>query len=80
MADPNSDLDSSGQGEPLLPKAIETSICTSCNRHRIIVSGKGSVFLLCQLESPPNNWPKYPRQPVGSCHYFSEKVQEMNGN
>ncbi len=53
--------------EPLL----RDSVCLRCVDHRTIVSGKGSVFLLCQSEKVPREWPKYPRQPLFRCPYFS---------
>jgi hypothetical protein len=45
-----------------------SSICHTCGHLRIIRSGKGSVFLLCEAKPPVPDWPKYPRQPVFSCH------------
>ena len=52
--------------EPLLA----TSICLKCVSHRTVVSGRGSVFMLCQSESTPANWPKYPAQPLHQCRFF----------
>lgn len=46
------------------------SICLNCADHRSIVSGKGSVFILCQSQETPANWPKYPAHPVHRCKYF----------
>ena len=53
-------------GQPLLG----SSICLKCSSHRTIVSGKGSVFVLCQSDETPSNWPKYPAQPVQQCRYY----------
>ncbi|MFO0013390.1 MAG: hypothetical protein ACK553_11645 [Planctomycetota bacterium] len=50
---------------------LRSSICLDCRSHRTVVSGKGSVFLLCQSDDTPANWPKYPRQPVRQCPYFA---------
>gem|GEM_PF-886931 len=49
---------------------LEASLCGQCKQHRIIVSGKGSQFLLCQLGVSDPTWPKYPPQPVGACRRF----------
>ncbi len=52
--------------EPLL----RDSMCLQCADHRTIVSGRGSVFLLCQSSQVPKEWPKYPRQPMYRCPYL----------
>ena len=61
--------------EPLL----RDSVCLRCSDHRTIVSGKGSVFLLCQSEHVPKEWPKYPRQPLFRCPYM-RLAQESRTN
>ncbi len=43
------------------------SLCHRCAHVRIVESGKGSVFLMCQEPSLP----KYGPQPVRSCRGFS---------
>jgi len=78
--------DSTESNNPLEDKAVERnrladelaaqqslfsqSICLKCVDHRSIVSGKGSVFMLCQSQETPENWPKYPPQPMRRCKYF----------
>ncbi|MFY7878142.1 MAG: hypothetical protein ACOVQM_21980 [Pirellula sp.] len=52
--------------QPLLAQ----SVCLRCLDHRTIVSGKGSVFMLCQSQQTPSQWPKYPPQPLRQCGYF----------
>ena len=54
------------KASPLLSR----SICLQCADSRIILSGKGSVFLLCQSEAVPEEWPKYPRQPLARCPFI----------
>ena len=49
---------------------LATSICLGCVSHRTVVSGRGSVFMLCQSENSPASWPKYPVQPLQQCSYF----------
>ena len=46
------------------------SLCERCERLRVIVSGKGSRFLLCQHSTVDGRYPKYPRQPVRACGAF----------
>jgi hypothetical protein len=44
---------------PEFPQAV----CHRCRHLRVITSGKGSTFLMCQEPSLP----KYPPQPVMHC-------------
>jgi hypothetical protein len=55
---------------------LRDSVCLLCQDHRTIVSGRGSVFLLCQSQKTPAFWPKYPRQPLGECPYLSPPSNE----
>lgn len=43
------------------------SLCHRCRYLRLVESGKGSVFLMCQEPTLP----KYGPQPVRSCRGFS---------
>ena len=42
------------------------SLCHRCRKLRLVHSGKGSTFLMCQAPELP----KYPRQPVLACPKF----------
>ena len=53
-----------------LPMLLQQSICSRCIERKIVRSGKGSVFLLCQIGVSNPNWPKYPPQPVRRCPKF----------
>ncbi len=46
------------------------SVCIRCTNHRTIVSGTGSVFMLCQSKAISAGWPKYPPQPLLLCPHF----------
>lgn len=46
---------------------VPAGLCASCLNHRRIVSGKGSVFMLCELASQDPRFPRYPRLPVLRC-------------
>jgi hypothetical protein len=54
------------------------SLCKSCTNARKIVSGKGSVFLLCQLAQTDKRYPKYPPQPVIRCDGYEENEEGSN--
>ncbi len=53
-----------------LPPVLRSSLCSRCTQSRIITSGKGSVFLLCQIGVSQATWPKYPPQPIQRCQKF----------
>ncbi len=59
------------QEEIALPQVLLQSLCVRCEQRRIIRSGKGSVFLLCQFGIVDPRWPKYPPQPVQRCPKFT---------
>ena len=43
------------------------SLCHRCVHLRVVRSGRGSTFLMCQHP----DLPKYPRQPVAACPGFT---------
>jgi hypothetical protein len=43
------------------------SLCATCQNVRVIVSGKGSRFFLCQKSQHDERYAKYPPQPVVRC-------------
>jgi hypothetical protein len=52
------------------------NLCESCAHRRVIVSGKGSRFLLCLLSKTDSRYPKYPRQPVRRCSGYEARRDE----
>jgi hypothetical protein len=60
-----------------LPKA---GLCVVCYYHKVVISAKGSLFVLCQLAKSDSQFTKYPHLPVLSCpgfkHQNKEKVAE----
>jgi hypothetical protein len=42
-------------------------LCDSCRHQRIVRTGRGSVFTLCERSKIDPDFPKYPRVPVTSC-------------
>jgi hypothetical protein len=51
------------------PLPFPDSLCHRCVHLRVIESGKGSVFLMCQEPTLP----KYGPQPVRACRRFTPK-------
>jgi hypothetical protein len=49
------------------------SLCERCERLRVVISGKGSRFLLCKHSQADIRYPKYPPQPVRLCGAYLEK-------
>ncbi|MBM4005572.1 MAG: hypothetical protein FJ295_20170 [Planctomycetes bacterium] len=46
------------------------SLCEECAWLRVVVTAKGSRFLLCRLSGSDAGYPKYPPQPVMACTGF----------
>jgi len=44
-----------------------TGLCASCTHQRIVRSGRGSSFSMCERGLRDPAWPKYPRLPVLAC-------------
>ena len=51
------------------------SLCETCALMRVVITPKGSRFLLCQLSQTDPDYPKYPRQPVVRCEGYREREQ-----
>jgi hypothetical protein len=51
-------------------RAAETTrfgLCNTCRHQRLVRSGRGSVFTLCERSKIDSAFPKYPRVPVLEC-------------
>ena len=48
-------------------------LCDRCVHQRVVRSGRGSVFSLCERSFDDPRYPKYPRVPVGSCPGFVQR-------
>jgi hypothetical protein len=46
-------------------------LCDTCRHARLIRSGRGSRFLLCELSRTDPRFPRYPRLPVLACTGYS---------
>ena len=42
-------------------------LCDSCRHQRIVRSGRGSTFSLCERSRTDERYAKYPRAPVLAC-------------
>jgi hypothetical protein len=64
-----------------VPRVIQfpqpPSLCEACRHCRVITSGKGSRFFLCEAALANTQLPKYPPQPVIRCAaYEPPEVRE----
>lgn len=50
-----------------VPDAAAHGLCATCRHVRTVVSGKGSMFLMCQRHAADDRYPKYPPLPVRQC-------------
>jgi hypothetical protein len=53
--------------ESELPLPVNPGLCGHCVHARRLASGRGPVYLLCQLGLTDPAFPKYPRLPVLQC-------------
>jgi len=42
-------------------------LCATCGHARVIVTDRGSRFLLCGRSATDDRYPRYPRLPVTAC-------------
>lgn len=49
------------------PAPYAASLCHNCQWKRVIISGRGSQFLLCERALTEPRWAKYPPQPQHAC-------------
>jgi hypothetical protein len=50
---------------------VRFGLCDSCAHQKLIKSGRGSVFSMCQLGLKDPDWPKYPPMPVTRCPRYT---------
>jgi hypothetical protein len=51
------------------------SLCETCAWMRVVVTPKGSRFLLCQVSQTDPDYLKYPPQPMVRCDGYRKKEQ-----
>lgn len=52
-------------------RAPDPGLCRACRHSRLIRSGRGSTFWLCELSRTDPAFPRYPPLPVVSCGGFT---------
>ena len=55
---------------------MKAGLCGSCANSRVIVSGRGSTFVLCELSKVDDRYPKYPMLPVLRCEGYEKEAGE----
>jgi hypothetical protein len=48
-------------------------LCDSCRHQRLVRTGRGSEFSLCERSKTDPSFPKYPRVPVLECRGFERE-------
>lgn len=51
----------------------DPGLCGSCVNVRVVRSGKGSTFYMCELSKTDPAFPKYPRIPVLRCRGYESR-------
>ena len=54
-------------------------LCSTCVFQRRVVSGRGSVFVMCERSRFDENFPRYPHLPVLVCPGHEEREPEDDG-
>ena len=52
---------------------MHPGLCAACVNARVITSGKGSTFWLCELSRTDPAFPRYPPLPVVRCSGFTPR-------
>jgi hypothetical protein len=52
---------------------LPAGLCDSCRYARLITSGRGSRFLLCELSRTDRRFARYPQLPVLACTGFEPR-------
>ena len=49
-------------------------MCDSCRHQKLIRTGRGSVFSMCERSKREPAYPKYPRLPVLACPGYERRA------
>jgi hypothetical protein len=52
---------------------VKAGLCDSCRHQRIVKSGRGSTFSMCERHKTEPDFPKYPRLPVVECRGYEKR-------
>ncbi|MBM4185538.1 MAG: hypothetical protein FJ207_15180 [Gemmatimonadetes bacterium] len=56
-----------------------SGLCDACRHRRLIVSGKGSRFVLCERSRTDGQYARYPALPVLRCAGFEARGDDGEG-
>jgi hypothetical protein len=54
--------------------AVKAGLCDSCRHQKIIRSGRGSEFSMCERSKTDERFAKYPRLPVLECPGYEKRA------
>jgi hypothetical protein len=57
---------------PTVPADVPEGLCATCRHSRVVTSGRGSVFRLCERSRTDPRFPRYPRLPVVHCDGYEQ--------
>jgi hypothetical protein len=55
----------------------KAGLCADCVHARRLETGRGSIFLLCELSKSDPRFVKYPRLPKLACSGYSKNVERL---
>ena len=70
MTDDPGEWAADGPAEALPPIPPGAGLCAGCVHARLVVSGRGSRFVLCERSRTDPLFPRYPPLPVRTCAGF----------
>ena len=65
--------DPAGAAEPAPTIPLGAGLCAGCVHARLVVSGRGSRFVLCGRSRTDPRYPRYPPLPVRACSGFDPR-------
>lgn len=68
--DPDSARTDSARTDATSPSTPPPGLCSRCRHARLVTSGRGSQFILCELSRSDERFARYPRLPVLACAGF----------
>ena len=58
---------------------MKAGLCDSCRHQKIIRTGRGSEFSMCERSKTDERFPKYPRLPVLECPGYERRGAAGSG-
>jgi hypothetical protein len=58
---------------------VPAGLCDRCTHQRLVRTGRGSEFSLCERHKADPRFAKYPRLPVVACPGFEERSAPRGG-